>query len=430
MGQSTITLEPSTNYNFPVDACLYGYITNPNQTQNGSFVLYPTGAGRIEKILSPLQSFSFSNENLNSIYNNGTASLDIVFSTSPFQLSKSQAFITSDIGQANTYMKDAKIPQPIAQDASNNIKTNFAAQNIPNLINDNLDSQFFFVSNTVAISNYTGSYFKAIATIGANSYVKIKRIVYIPYANCTNYNFLLSNQNNIGTNQPIQIPANSSLFLEFMGWKTVFNNTGTSILALNFFQQSTLSLTYTHETETIINTNTSTATWSFEALLASGGENSNTGATEGTLLIEYDIIGTVTWSTEYYNAGTAGSSTGTGTSGGGGGCWTADTVFINKFGEPMAFKFFKIGDEILTINGFEKIKDIKNSGFHEVIQISKYIKITPLQTIKINGIERKITEEEYQNLPRSFEQTYDCVVDSIWLKTIDPSIIIKDKKIS
>ena len=143
MGQSTITLEPSTNYNFPVDACLYGYITNPSQIQDGSFVLYPTGSGKIAKTLSPLQSFSFSNESLNSIYNNGTVSLDIVFSISPFQLSKSQAYITSDIGQANTYLKDAKIPRPIAQDASNNIKTNFAAQNIPNLINDNLDSQIY-----------------------------------------------------------------------------------------------------------------------------------------------------------------------------------------------------------------------------------------------------------------------------------------------
>ena len=79
MGQSTLTLEPQKNYTFPVNVCLYGYITNPDQITDGSFVLYPMGSGKIAKTLSPLQSFSFSDESLNSIYNSGTIALDIVF---------------------------------------------------------------------------------------------------------------------------------------------------------------------------------------------------------------------------------------------------------------------------------------------------------------------------------------------------------------
>ena len=429
MGQSTLTIEPQKNYTFPVNVCLYGYITNPDQSTDGSFVLYPMGSGKIAKTLSPLQSFSFSDESLNSIYNSGTIALDIVFSTAPFQLSKSQAYITSDIGQANTYMKDSKIPNPIAQDSSNNTQINFAAQNVANLINDNLDSQFFYVSNTVAISNYTGSYFKCIATVGANSYMKIKKITYIPYANCTDYNFLLSNQNNIGVNQAIQIPASSSMDIEFMGWKTVFNNTGTSILSLNFFQQSTISLTYTHQTDTVINTNSTTAQWTFEALLASGGEASNTDATEGTILIEYDIIGSVAWTTEYYNAGTASTTTGTGTTGGGGGCWSGDSLFIDEHLNIKPFEQFRIGDRIMTINGMETIEKIEKSGLHEVLEISPNIWITPLQPYRVRGVETRISEKEYQRLPRRFVPTYDCTVPSIWLRTVNPDILIKDKKL-
>ena len=78
----------------------------------------------------------------------------------------------TDIGQANTYLKDTKIPNPLAQDSSNNLQINFAAQNIANLINTNLDSQFFYDSDSAQISNYSGSYFKVTATIGSNSFVR------------------------------------------------------------------------------------------------------------------------------------------------------------------------------------------------------------------------------------------------------------------
>ena len=83
---------------------------------------------------------------------------------------------------------------------------------------------------------------------------------------------------------------------------------------------------------------------------------------------------------------------------------------------------------IMTVNGAEKIEKIQESGLHEVIEISPNIWITPLQPYRWKGSDRKITEEEYQQLPRRFVPTFDCIVPSIWLKTVNPDITIKDVK--
>ena len=335
----------------------------------------------------------------------------------------------TDIGQANTYLKDTKIPNPLAQDSNNNLQINFAAQNIANLINTNLDSQFFYDSNSTEISNYSGSYFKVTATIGANSFVRIKRILFQPYAYAGDYRLLLSNENNISINQAIQVPASSSLYLEFMGWKTIFNNAGTSLAAINFFQNSSsfFQPTYTKNLDTIINTNSSTATWTFEEYLSTGAGTSSTQG-EGTILIEYELIGSISWATSYYNASSGSSGSAGGTTGGGGGCWSGDTIFLDGDGKPKAFSSFKEGDMIMTVNGAEKIEKIQESGLHEVIEISPNIWITPLQPYRWKGNDRKITEKEYQQLPRRFVPTFDCVVPSIWLKTVNPDITIKDVK--
>ena len=335
----------------------------------------------------------------------------------------------TDIGQANTYLKDTKIPNPMAQDSSNNLQINFAAQNVANLINTNLDSQFFYDSNSTEISNYSKSYFKVTATIGSNSFVRFKRIFFQPFANGSDYRLLLSNENNFSVNQAVQIPASSSLNLECMGWKTLFNNTGTSAASINFFQNSSAvpGPIYEKNLDTIINTNTSTATWSFEEYISTG-EGTNGSSTEGTIIIEYEIIGTISWASTYYNADSGGSGSGGGTSGGGGGCWSGDTIFLDGDRKPKAFNRFRKGDIIMTVNGPEKIEKIQESGLHEVIEISPNIWITPLQPYRFQGNDRKITEKEYQELPRRFVPTFDCIVPSIWLETVNPDITIKDVK--
>ena len=335
----------------------------------------------------------------------------------------------TDIGQANTYLKDTKIPNPMAQDSSNNLQINFAAQNVANLINTNLDSQFFYDSDSAEISNYSGSYFKVTATVGSNSFVRFKRIYFQPNLYGSDFRLLLSNENNFSANQAIQIPASSSLNLEYMGWKTLFNNTATSAASINFFQNSSgiPYPIYEKSLDTIINTNTSTATWSFEEYIKTGASD-NVSSVEGNILIEYEIIGSISWATSYYNASSGSSGSGTGTTGGGGGCWSGDTIFLDGDGKPKAFSRFREGDMIMTVNGAEKIEKIQESGLHEVIQISPNIWITPLQPYRWKGSDRKITEEEYQQLPRRFVPTFDCIVPSIWLKTVNPDILIKDVK--
>ena len=335
----------------------------------------------------------------------------------------------TDIGQANTYLKDTKIPNPLAQDSSNNLQINFAAQNIANLINTNLDSQFFYDSDSAEISNYSGSYFKVTATVGSNSFVRFKRIYFQPNLYGSDFRLLLSNENNFSANQAIQIPASSSLNLEYMGWKTLFNNTATSAASINFFQNSSgiPYPIYEKSLDTIINTNTSTATWSFEEYIKTGASD-NVSSVEGNILIEYEIIGSISWATSYYNASSATSGSGSGTTGGGGGCWSGDTIFLDGDRKPKAFNRFRKGDMIMTVNGPEKIEKIQESGLHEVIEISPNIWITPLQPYRFQENDRKITEKEYQELPRRFVPTFDCIVPSIWLKTVNPDITIKDVK--
>lgn len=119
--QGTTIINPGDNYHFPRNKCSFGYVLNTNGTESGQCVIYPMGSGKIQKTLTPQQTFSWKNEEIDYIYNSGSIPLEIIFSDEAFELSKSQAFQQTDIGQLNTYMKDDKIPNPLNLDQYGNI---------------------------------------------------------------------------------------------------------------------------------------------------------------------------------------------------------------------------------------------------------------------------------------------------------------------
>ena len=119
--QGTTIINPGDNYHFPRNKCSFGYVLNTNGTESGQCVIYPMGSGKIQKTLTPQQTFSWKNEEIDYIYNSGSIPLEIIFSDEAFELSRSQAFQQTDIGQANTYMKDDKIPNPLNLDQYGNI---------------------------------------------------------------------------------------------------------------------------------------------------------------------------------------------------------------------------------------------------------------------------------------------------------------------
>ena len=119
--QGTEIINAGQNYRFPRNKCSYGFIINTSGTENASVVIYPMGSGKITKNLSPQQMFSWSDEEMDYVFNSGTIPVELIFSSLPFQLSKSQAFQQTDIGQSNTYMKDNKIPSPLNLDQYGNI---------------------------------------------------------------------------------------------------------------------------------------------------------------------------------------------------------------------------------------------------------------------------------------------------------------------
>ena len=119
--QGTTIINPGDNYHFPRNKCSFGYVLNTNGTESGQCVIYPMGSGKIQKTLTPQQTFSWKNEEIDYIYNSGSIPLEIIFSDEAFELSKSQAFQQTDIGQENTYMKDDKIPSPLNLDSYGNI---------------------------------------------------------------------------------------------------------------------------------------------------------------------------------------------------------------------------------------------------------------------------------------------------------------------
>ena len=119
--QGTTIINPGDNYHFPRNKCSFGYVLNTNGTESGQCVIYPMGSGKIQKTLTPQQTFSWKNEEIDYIYNSGSIPLEIIFSDEQFELSRSQAFQQTDIGQSNTYMKDDKIPNPLNLDQYGNI---------------------------------------------------------------------------------------------------------------------------------------------------------------------------------------------------------------------------------------------------------------------------------------------------------------------
>jgi len=119
--QGTTIINPGDNYHFPRNKCSFGYVLNTNGTESGQCVIYPMGSGKIQKTLTPQQTFSWKNEEIDYVYNSGSIPLEIIFSDEAFELSKSQAFQQTDIGQSNTYMKDNKIPNPLNLDQYGNI---------------------------------------------------------------------------------------------------------------------------------------------------------------------------------------------------------------------------------------------------------------------------------------------------------------------
>ena len=199
----------------------------------------------------------------------------------------------------------------------------------------------------------------------------------------------------------------------------ILENLSTSTTPISYnFNSLTYATSIICKKERIINAGSSPITGYVQLLC-----DQNAGGTTNPITLSVEFEGNATWTASNTLSSGSGSSTA-----GGGGCWSGNTLFIGADGKPRAFSKFSEGDLIQTINGLEPIEKIESSGLHEVIEILPNTWITPLQPYLKNGIEKRITELEYQHSPRTFTETFDCTVRSVWLAT-PGGIYIKDKKI-
>jgi len=348
----------------------------------------------------------------------------------------------TDIGTQNDYLKDTKIPYPVNLDgdgnigiglppnaidprqirpitetlntdvnskiptptAAGNLPTSFSEQKTPSMINENAETGF-------ASHGATASWIEISITVQPNTHIVLRDI---EFKTTDPYGFSISSD------------TGGEPTIDFIG-NLVKYGSGNGVFSLGH--------------RGVVITNGTSGTWStssgnlvgnfrYDRKIITGSSSktifvkiSQTNSSWMSLDISYDVVGSVS-----ITVSDSGNTTGTTTTGGG--CWSGDTVFINGKGKPQRFEKFKPGDLILTINGFEPIQEIRDSGIHEVLQIHKHTWITPLQPFSVDmKRERHISEYQYQNLPRKFVRTYDCKVKSIWLVTYD-SIYIKDLKIT
>jgi len=154
---------------------------------------------------------------------------------------------------------------------------------------------------------------------------------------------------------------------------------------------------------------------------------SQTNKSYMTLSIKCLYNATITFNISTDGSGTSGSS-----GGGGGGCWTADTLFVNAYGQFKPFSEFHEGDYIMTGSGPAKIIRIIYSGKHEVFKLDDNVWITYPQPFKLPGNNeiKQLTINDFNNLKSRYTDTWDCEVEgnNKWLITAS-GIKLLDRKI-
>ena len=95
-------------------------------------------------------------------------------------------------------------------------------------------------------------------------------------------------------------------------------------------------------------------------------------------------------------------------------------------GEKIVKKFseFKIGDMILTVNGFEPIEEIYFMGIQPVYILDNNLKITESQPFNMYNEGKKITIKEALNLVQDVivAPTFDCKVKSVWIIPVSSKV--------
>ena len=383
----------------------------------------------------------------------------------------------TDIGAAGTYAKDTslgtinttlgsplqndKIPSALAQDANGNIGLGLPTgaldprqirsltsgdtpgkswtlgtadnpdtsinQANPIALTENVQSGQAYYSPT-GYFGAVGNYVRISFSIPANAYLKIKRVYISTYASWFRYRLsdAFGFYDNFwgfmrGFGILSSIYSNSPYENEDILINVLTNSTAGTEYNLNSSSFSNMIIV---KKPLIINSG-STATSFYVELYCDGNAGGGTG--NQTIAVEFEGNAAISFSNTLTSGSTGGGSTG------GGGCWSADTMFCGIIENQKGiyrFSEFKIGDYLLSPNGYEQIESIEQSGMHELIELAPDTWITPLQPFKYNLTtdEIKINEIQYQHLRRKFEQSYDCRIKSTWAKT-KTGIWLKDKKI-
>ena len=473
--QGTTIINPGDNYHFPRNKCSFGYVLNTNGTESGQCVIYPMGSGKIQKTLTPQQTFSWKNEEIDYIYNSGNIPLEIIFSDEQFELSRSQAFQQTDIGQSNTYMKDDKIPNPLNLDQYGNIGIGLptgavnptdrswflGTSDLPNrswnlgsgdtpdrswalgstdnpAINQNDAVQTATSYNTGFALNNPSGYFGAVGqyvritfSVPAGGYLHIKKIY--GNAGAETLRYILSDDlamlDNIWSsivqgNVNISIPAGDTIQINSFGVQAVVQNTATSANTdINpFYYGLPLAFEFTYD-RIINNINGTAAVTAYVQLLCK--ENAGGTAKVQEIMATYEGNPDITFSNTLTDGTTAGT-----TSGGGGGCWTANLpVWTGKNWVPF-LTAFQEKIPILSATGYNIIEKVYNSGIHEIFEVAPDIWLTMPQIYRINGKEETSVydQQAWQKLPHRFEETYDCKIEGVWFLTKN-RIWIKDVKV-
>ena len=288
-----------------------------------------------------------------------------------------------------------------------------------------------FVSGSISASLplYEGSYLRITYTVPAYGHLRIKKIIWNPdvwdLPNNVTINDSLSITNVLAniTSINLTLPASTSFVYSDSFLNCVLNNQSTSITTntINGFNPRIIILT--PEIHYYNDSSTSSTFW-IELLVTSG-----TGTTDeptGNLNIIGEGTANITWQQVNYNAstGTSGNA-----SSGSGGCWSADSWFIDENMKPKAWRDFRIGDLILTPSGLEPIEAIYEMGTQETFEIDQHLRISRTQPFKVHKEDSEQTILDVPELIRSsrIEKTYDCKVKSLWLIPYSPRIhAIKD----
>ena len=301
---------------------------------------------------------------------------------------------------------------------------------------------FYIDATKETTSNYTNSSITINITLQPNSIIRFKSILvdirflsdiylqddtgvlgyFLPTIETTNNGGQLQSfidvfvQNgNIQASIPINIPRLKN--------QVAYVNGVYQILSGSTSVYGNYPIIFEYERQ-IVNVGTSAINLWVKWLLQNGADSITTY--QAGFLLEGEISGSFTYTIDVYNAGNDSTSSSSG-SGGGGGCFTADTEFYGEYkGVPVVKKFkdFKVGDMILTINGFEPIEKIYDMGIQTVYELGTNLKITDSQPFTLYNGDVKRTVLDVPNIVKSIykEHTYDCKVKSVWLLPVSNAV--------